>query len=50
VLQFQPLDANVPIFQQLQTDQSPVILINLFRVDEADTPALLKAWTRTRNG
>lgn len=46
MLQFQPLDANVPIFQQLQTDQSPVILINLFRVAEADTPALLKAWAQ----
>src|SRR4051794_24976970 len=41
----EPLDTAVPIFQQLQTDQSPVVLINLFRVAEEDTPALLKAWT-----
>ena len=46
MVQFQPLDANVPITQQLQTEQSPVILINLFRVAEAETPDLLKAWTQ----
>jgi heme-degrading monooxygenase HmoA len=46
MVQLQPLDANVPISQQLQTDQSPVILINLFRVAEADVPALLKAWAQ----
>ena len=45
MVQLQPLDANVPIFQQLQIDQSPVILVNLFRVAEADVPALLEAWT-----
>jgi heme-degrading monooxygenase HmoA len=46
MVQLQPLDPNVPIFQQLQTDQSPVILVNLFRVAAADLPALLKAWTQ----
>jgi heme-degrading monooxygenase HmoA len=46
MVQLQPLDANVPIFQQLHTDQSPVILVNLFRVPEADVPALLKAWAQ----
>jgi len=46
MVQLQPLDTNVPIFQQLQTDQSPVILVNLFRVDAADLQALLKAWTQ----
>jgi heme-degrading monooxygenase HmoA len=44
MLEMQPLDANVPIFRQLQTDESPVILVNLFRVAEADVPGLLKAW------
>ncbi|MBV8071555.1 MAG: antibiotic biosynthesis monooxygenase [Acidobacteriaceae bacterium] len=44
MLQFQPLDANVPISKQLQTDESPVVLVNLFRVAEPDVPALLKAW------
>ncbi len=43
-MQFQPLDLKVPIFQQLQADESPVILVNIFQVDEADVPALLTAW------
>ncbi len=46
MLQLQPLDADVPIFQQLETDQSPIILVNLFRVPKADVQALLKAWTQ----
>ena len=44
MLQFQPLDPNVPISHQLQADQSPVILVNIFHVAEADVPALLEAW------
>jgi heme-degrading monooxygenase HmoA len=44
MLQLRPLDQNVPIFQQLGTEASPVILVNLFQVAEADIPALLKAW------
>lgn len=46
MFQMQPLDPDVPISKQLQTDQSPVILINVFRVAEADVPALLKAWAQ----
>ena len=46
MLQFQPLDPNVPISQQLQADQSPVILVNIFQVAEADVPALLEAWAQ----
>jgi heme-degrading monooxygenase HmoA len=46
MLQIQPLDANVPIFKQLQADESPVILVNVFRVAEADVAALLKAWAQ----
>jgi heme-degrading monooxygenase HmoA len=33
-----------PIFQQLKTDLSPAILVNIFHVAEADVLALLKAW------
>jgi heme-degrading monooxygenase HmoA len=44
MFQLQPLDARVPIFQQLQAEVGPVVLVNIFRVDEADVPALLKAW------
>ena len=46
MLQFQPLDSNVPIFQQLHTDLAPVILVNIFHVAEADLPALLNAWAQ----
>jgi len=45
MLQLQPLDTKVPIFQQLKADQAPVVLVNIFQVAEADVPALLKAWT-----
>ena len=46
MLQLRPLDVNVPIFQQLQADQSPVILVNIFQVAEADVPALREAWAQ----
>jgi len=49
MLQFRPLDQNVPIFQQLGTEASPVILVNVFQVAEADIPALLKAWENDAN-
>ena len=45
MLQLRPLDAEVPIFRQLQADQAPVVLVNIFEVAEADIPALLDAWT-----
>jgi len=49
MLQFKPLDQNVPIFQQLDTEASPVILVNMFQVAEAEIPALLKAWENDAN-
>ena len=49
MLQLKPLDANVPIFQQLNTEQSPVILVNVFTVAETDIPALLTAWEADAN-
>ena len=49
MLQLRPLDQNVPIFQQLATETSPVILVNVFQVAEADIPALLKAWEKDAN-
>ena len=49
MLQLRPLDQNVPIFQQLGTEASPVILVNVFQVTEADIPALLKAWENDAN-
>lgn len=44
MFQLQPLDARVPIFQQLQAEAGPVVLVNIFQVAEADVPALVKAW------
>lgn len=49
MLQLKPLDQNVPIFQQLNTDVSPVVLINLFQIAEEDIPALLVAWAADAN-
>jgi heme-degrading monooxygenase HmoA len=49
MLQIKPLDSAVPIFQQIQTEQAPVVLINFFTVDEGDIPALLAAWTADAN-
>lgn len=49
MLQFRPLDEKVPIQQQLGVTQAPVILINLFTVSEAESPALLKAWEDDAN-
>ena len=49
MLQLKPLDDQVPIFQQLKADVSPVVLVNLFTVSESDIPALLKAWEEDAN-
>ena len=49
MLQLKPLDPCTPIFEQLGTEASPVILVNIFQVAEADVPALLKAWEADAN-
>ncbi len=49
MLQVRPLDQYVPIFQQLNTHASPVILINIFEVAEAEIPAFLSAWENDAN-
>lgn len=49
MLQLKPLDETVPIFQQLSAEVSPVILVNVFTVAEADIPALLQAWEADAN-
>lgn len=48
-MQFTPLDPKVPIFQQMHSEGSPVILVNIFNVDAGDIPALLKAWEEDAN-
>lgn len=48
MIQFKPLDAKVPIDQQLQlggNGNEPVVLFNLFTVAEEDIPAVIAAWT-----
>jgi heme-degrading monooxygenase HmoA len=49
MLQLKPLDSIVPIFQQLNADVSPVVLVNIFEVASQDIPALLKAWEADAN-
>lgn len=49
MIQLRPLDANVPIFQQINSDLSPVVLLNIFQVTEGDIPALLSAWEKDAN-
>ena len=46
MLNLRPLDPKCPIDQQLQGTASPVVLVNLFSVAEADTAALLAAWEK----
>lgn len=49
MLQLRPLDENVPIFQQINSEVSPVVLVNIFHVSEPDIPALMKAWENDAN-
>ena len=49
MLQLRPLDSDLPIQQQLGTDATPVVLVNLFIVAPADADALLAAWEHDAN-
>ena len=49
MIDIQPLDKKVPIFEQLNAEQSPVVLVNIFNVAEEDIPALIKAWENDAN-
>lgn len=49
MLQLKPLDETTPIFQQLNSTLSPVVLVNIFTVAEADIPELLQAWELDAN-
>ncbi len=49
MVEMKPLDKNVPIFEQIKTDESPVVLVNIFDVAEEDIPALLQAWEEDAN-
>ena len=45
MLQRIEMDRNVTLFDQLQEDVAPVILVNTFTVAPEDADALLEAWT-----
>jgi heme-degrading monooxygenase HmoA len=49
MVQLKPLDENVPIFQQINAEVSPVVLLNTFQVAESEVPALLRAWENDAN-
>ena len=44
MLSLRPLDPAFPIERQIALDTGAVVLVNLFTVDQADEPALLRAW------
>lgn len=46
MLNLRPLDPAFPIEQQLKSTATPVVLVNLFTVAEADIPALMAAWEK----
>ncbi|MEO1612153.1 MAG: antibiotic biosynthesis monooxygenase family protein [Pseudomonadota bacterium] len=41
---FLELDAVVTLAEQMQREEGPVVLVNLFTVDAAEEDALMKAW------
>jgi heme-degrading monooxygenase HmoA len=49
MLQLKPLDQKVPIFQQLNAEVSPVVLVNIFEVAPEGISALLAAWEADAN-
>ena len=49
MFQLKPLDENMPIFTQMGSDVSPVVLVNMFQVASDDIAALLSAWEADAN-
>jgi heme-degrading monooxygenase HmoA len=39
------MDEHVSFIEQMSSDQSPVVLVNIFKVAPEDVGALLEAWT-----
>jgi heme-degrading monooxygenase HmoA len=42
--QLRPLDPAYPIQRQLAADAAPVVLVNVFTMDEGDEPTFLEVW------
>lgn len=49
MLNLRPLDPAFTIEQQLHSVATPVVLVNLFTMDETDIPALMVAWEKDAN-
>ncbi|MBN8605764.1 MAG: antibiotic biosynthesis monooxygenase [Caulobacterales bacterium] len=49
MVRFRALDETFPLQAQLDADQSPAVLVNLFEVDADDEAALLVAWEADAN-
>ena len=45
MVNFAEMDAKVTLFEQLEDQGGPVILINKFNVDPGDVDSLIQAWT-----
>lgn len=41
---FEELDATVTLEDQMQEQEGPIVLVNVFTIDPTDEGALLKAW------
>lgn len=48
-MRLEALDPSFPIHAQLDCEQSPVVLVNVFEVDPGDEAALLQAWEADAN-
>jgi heme-degrading monooxygenase HmoA len=44
MLEVRPMDPAFPIERQLGVESAPVVLVNVFTLDEPDEQAMLKAW------
>ncbi len=45
MLNFKELDPTVTLADQMQADEGPIVLINVFTVDPGDEALLIKAWS-----
>ena len=49
MLRIRPMDENCPIQAQLQSEEGPVVLVNVFETSAEDEAALLRAWEADAN-
>lgn len=46
MLQLKELDPKITLANQMQANEGPVVLINVFTVDPADEDAMIKSWSQ----